>query len=572
MSRRTSLSPQLPFTRRALSLIALSILAASGSAIAQPDAPAMLAQAGAAPASPTAASTAAPTAAPGGVLLVVTRYEVAGTNPLGAEETQSALRPFLGEHRSLASLEAGALALENLMRERGYAFHRVIVPAQRPEGGVVRLEVLRFSLGNVNVTGNQHFDRANILRSLPALKPGDSPDVVELARQLSLANEHPAKRLTVTMRESKTADSLDADVLVRDVKSSQVFVGLIGNTRDKYNAINENTGYTRLTVGYQNSNLFGLDHVGTLAYTTSPEHPDSVKQYAGYYSLPIYSLSSQVSAYYVRSDVNTGSIAVGGLPFNVSGRGTFYGVRATYTLPRVADTTQLLSIAYDDREFENALGVGGLPLPGTPVATRPLSLRYQARAERAWGGANGYLEYAVNVGGSDAAAFNAARNGASDEWNAFRGGFDGNYLWNNWVLLTRARVQYSGDVLIPGEQFGLGGATSVRGLREREYGGERGYTLTFEGVGPALAGGVRPVVFFDHGYAYQRQTPAPVAGVVVGGQSASSAGVGVRWNWQRRFDLSADLAYVIDGLAGTASAPGTPDGQVKLHFSLYYRF
>ncbi len=507
-----------------------------------------------------------------GVLLVVSRFEVGGTNPLDANETGTILKPYLGEHRSLATLEAAAVALENTMRERGFAFHRVIVPAQRPEGGVVRLEVLHFSLGAVNVSGNQHFSAANVLRSLPALKPGVSPDVGELARQLSLANEHPAKRLTVTVRESTSTDALDAEVAVRDVKPSQFFTSIVGNSRDEYNLVNQNTGYTRLTLGYQNGNLFDRDHAGTFAYTTSPENLDAVKQYAGYYSLPIYELSSQVSAYYVRSDIDTGSIPVGGLPFNVSGRGTFYGARVTYTLPRVSDITQLLSAAYDVRSFENTVGTLGVVLPSTPVTTRPLSLRYQARGEREWGGASGYVEYAVNVSGSDAGSFAAARAGATDDWNAWRLGFDANYTWGTWVLSTRLRGQLSGDYLIAGEQFGLGGSASVRGLREREYAGERGYSATFEGIGPAFAGSLRPVLFVDHGYAYQRAAPVPVAGAITGGQAASSAGIGVRWNWQRRLDVATDLAYVLDGLPGPVGTPGTPSGHVKLHFSVYYRF
>jgi hemolysin activation/secretion protein len=515
---------------------------------------------------------AAAAAASGDILLVVTRYDVTGPNPLGAEETAAVLSAHLGEHRSLSSLEAGALALENAMRERGFAFHRVIVPAQRPEGGVVRLEVLRFSLGAVNVSGNRHFTAANIMRSLPALAPGVSPDVVELARQLSLANEHPAKRLTVTMRESKASDALDADVVVRDVKPSQFFAGIVGNSRDEYNLVNRNTGYTRLTLGYQNSNLFDRDHVGTLAYTTSPENLDAVQQYAAYYSLPVYALSSQVAAYYVQSDIDTGSIPVGGLPFNVSGRGKFYGARITYTLPRVADTTQLLSVAYDVRGFDNTVGAPGLVLPGTPVTTRPLSLRYQARAERQWGGASGYVEHAVNISGSDSGNFAAARAGATDDWNAWRVGFDANYTWGTWVLSTRLRGQVTGDYLIAGEQFGLGGVASVRGLREREYAGERGYSATLEGIGPALLAGVRPVVFLDHGYAYQRAAPAPVPGAITGGQSASSAGIGARWNWQRQLDVSTDLAYVLDGLPGSPGTQGTSRGHVKLHFSVYLRF
>jgi hemolysin activation/secretion protein len=565
MSRRKSVPGRRapgfrPLPARGASLIALAIAAlgfAGGPVAAQP-----------------AGQPAATAGAAGpGVLLVVARYDVTGINPLSAQETEDALRPFLGEHRDLASLEAAAAALENLMRERGFAFHRVIVPAQRPEKGVVRLEVLRFNLVSINVQGNTHFTRENILRSLPALVPGESPDVNELARQLSLLNEHPAKRVTINMSESRKGDGLDANVLVRDTKPSQFFAGLIGNSRDEYNLVNQNTGYTRLTLGYQNSNLWERDHVGTLAYTTSPENFDAVKQYAGYYSLPLYSLSSQLAGYYVRSDINTGSIPVGGQPFNVSGRGEFYGLRATYTLPRVADTTQLLSIAYDIRSFESSVNALGLA-QSTPVTTHPLSLRYQARAERGWGGASGFLEYAVNVGGSDAAGFNAARSGggATDQWNAWRAGFDANYLWNNWVLASRVRAQYSGDFLISGEQFGLGGATSVRGLREREFAGERGYTVTFEGTGPALFGGVRPVVFVDHGYAFLRTGPTAVAGTVTGGQSATSLGVGARWNWQRSLDVSADLAYVADGLPSAPGVQGTRAGHVKLHFSIYYRF
>ena len=201
-----------------------------------------------------------------------------------------------------------------------------------------------------------------------------------------------------------------------------------------------------------------------------------------------------------------------------------------------------------------------------------MSLRYQARGERQWGGASGYVEYALNVSGSDSGSFALARAGATDDWNAWRLGFDANYTWGTWVLSTRIRGQLTGDYLIAGEQFGLGGAASVRGLREREYAGERGYSATFEGIGPALVGGLRPVVFVDHGYAYQRAAPVPVAGVITGGQTASSAGIGARWNWQRKLDVATDLAYVLDGLPGTVGTPGTPNGHVKLHFSVYYRF
>jgi hemolysin activation/secretion protein len=54
--------------------------------------------------------------------------------------------------------------------------------------------------------------------------------------------------------------------------------------------------------------------------------------------------------------------------------------------------------------------------------------------------------------------------------------------------------------------------------------------------------------------------------------SASSVGVGARWNWQRRLDASVDLAYVLNGIADSGTVPGTRTGDSKLMFTLFYRF
>ncbi|MBK7766237.1 MAG: hypothetical protein IPI44_09035 [Sulfuritalea sp.] len=209
---------------------------------------------------PDAAAASAAPAAPGDILLDVKRFEVAGANPLSDAETAAALAPYLGTHRSLGTLEAGAAALEARLREGGYSFHRVIIPAQKPTDGVVKLEILQFPLAAVEVTGNQHFSADNIQRSLPGLVTGSSPDVRAVSRDLGLANEHPAKRVSIVLKESTKADALDAEIRVRDTAPELFFASLTGNTRDAYNDLNQTTGYTRLTLGYQNSNLFDLDH------------------------------------------------------------------------------------------------------------------------------------------------------------------------------------------------------------------------------------------------------------------------------------------------------------------------
>lgn len=502
-----------------------------------------------------------------GLLLEVKRFAVEGENPLSAGETDALLAPHLGQHRSLATLETAARALETAIRSRGYAFHRVIVPAQRPEGGVLKLRVLVFSLSEVTVTGNQHFSTENILRSVTALEPGKSPDVRELGRQLSLANQHPAKRLGVRIKESQKRDHLDAEIQVRDVPSSQTFLSLTGHTRDFDNSINRNTGYTRLTIGHQESNLFDRDHALTLAYTTSPEHVSRVTQLGAFYWLPIYGYHTTLNAYFTKSDVDSGTIGLGGQSFDVSGSGVFYGLRVTHALPKLRAISHDVSAALDSRYFKSEVGFAGTSLPAVTVGSLPLSLRYTGRIEQPGSGIGTYVEYVINTGGGrsgDQASYTLSRAGADKNWDAFRWGVDASHgFGQGWTFSGRLRGQYANEALIPGEQFGVGGVGSVRGLRDRETTGDKGYTLNLELHAPRVLGGLQPFAFYDQG---QRRHVVAVPGIV-SQDSAASIGLGVRWNWQRRLDITATYANVVNGVSN-----GTPSGHDKLHFSLFYRF
>ena len=74
--------------------------------------------------------------------LDISRYVIEGDNPLSADETSALLAPFIGEKRTLRHIEGAANALERAMRERGYAFHRMFVPVQKPSAGEIRLQVI----------------------------------------------------------------------------------------------------------------------------------------------------------------------------------------------------------------------------------------------------------------------------------------------------------------------------------------------------------------------------------------------------------------------------------------------
>ena len=558
MTRRRVLRPGLKSVARGLVAALLWMVVPAGAALAQARDPVV------------AASE---------VFLEVRRFEIAGSNPLSAAETDAVLAPHLGSHRNLASLEAAPAALEARLRERGHSFHRVIIPAQKPADGVVKLEILQFPLATVEVTGNNHFSADNIRRSMPSLTAGDAPDVGAISRDLGLANEHSSKRISIVLKESAKADALDAEIRVRDVEPSMFFLGLTSQTKDAYDDINKATGHTRLTFGFQNTNLFDRDHALTLTYTTSTEHPERVKQYAAFYWMPLYGLATSLQMYYTRSDVSTGALGLGANSFNVSGRGEFFGLRLSHSLPKWQEWVHSVSVAVDDRFFDNntAVTFGGLSAnTTTPVRSRPAALRYTMRWDQPWGGIGAHAEQVTNLpGGSwnNDLSYGAVRTNANRRWTAFRYGLDASYLLGTWTATARLRGQHTGSLLIPGEQFGLGGVTSVRGLREREMTGDTGYTMTLELNGPpmAMAGGVRPVVFLDHGHVKLLDNSGRV-GTTVNQDTATSVGVGARWNHERRVDLSLDLAYVLNGIASSGSIPGTKAGDTKLMLNALIRF
>lgn len=487
----------------------------------------------------------------------VTGFSVQGDNPLPEALTQSTLAPYVGTHNGIERLQDAAGALEAVLRTRGFGFYRVVLPPQ-DIGGVIKLQMYKFALGTVEVKGNLVFSNDNILRSLPQLGGSNSPNTHELARDLSVANENPSKRAKVTFRQGTVADTIDATV---DVVDSKTFTGFIAanNTGDSA------TGYGRVTAGVSHTNLFDLDHQATLTYTTSPSDPGRVHQFGGYYKAPVYAWGGVVTAYYTNSSVASG--VVGGV-FDVTGRGEFAGLQYTHYFAPEGDFRSFASLTLDDKNFLNdkIVPVGG----GTPLTpnyrTRPITLSYTGRMDQKWGLWGYNLDYARNLpwgGGNDNASYAANQAGASTNWSAIRFGADlTTPLPAEWLFIARMRGQLSGQPLVPGERFGVGGAQSIRGLNERALAGDTGLQANFEFWTPALAENTRALLFYDFGRIY-RHNDALLDAATVG-----SLGVGVRWNLGTSLSANLDYGHVIAGL-GKLPVGTSRD---KVHFSMNWRY
>lgn len=376
-----------------------------------------------------------------------------------------------------------------------------------------------------------------------------------MARSLKFANEHPAKHIAVFIRDSEKPGSIDARIETRDMRPYQFFSSFS-------NTGNEHTGHTRLSLGFQHSNLFERDHIMTLSYTTSPGHFSDVQQYGGHYRLPIYSKGAGLAMFYTHSEVDQGTV---GDFFEVSGRGSFAGVSLDYTFFPLADYSHKIDLGIQDRLFKNDVSFSGIPI-GVDVRSRPLSIRYTVRWEKAKVSGGFYLEYARNLGGggnNDYESYIATRAGANRLWDVFRFGADLDHaLPQNFQLRARLAWQKADEPLISGEQFGLGGVNSIRGFEEREVSGDSGQQLNVEIWSPPLGYNMRILGFADIG---RRHLDEPIAGQA-SRESLAGIGLGLRWQWKRNIRLSFDAAYVTNGATTTSS------GDEKLHFNLFFLF
>ena len=507
----------------------------------------------------------------------IDRFKIEGNTLLQADEIDAVLKPFTGKNREYGDVQRAIEALRQRYRAGGFSVVWVVAPEQDLDQGVVTLRVIETRIGKVTIQGNRFFDDLNIRASLPALREEVSPRAGDLSANAQLCNENPAKQVDVVLRPGEKQSVVDATVEVIDVRPLKGFL-----TFD--NTGNPQTGDFRLGVGMQHANLFNRDHVGTLNYVTSPGKEDQVSLYSGSYRLPLYSLGDSMDFIIAYSDVSAGTAQTVAGPLAFSGQGAVYGLRYNQLLKRRGEYSHRLVYGLDYRAYENDCTLGNFGATGcgpaaVDVTVRPVSLAYSGNWAKPGRISDFYVTLSHNIPGADngkESDFNAARpspyggDGASSHYTILRlGASTVKAFESNWQVRAAFNAQYTDDALVSGEQFGIAGATSVRGFLEREIVRDTGYFVNLELYTPNLAGelipgegNLRGLLFCDLAKAANN----PLAGEAEQDTSIASIGAGLRWNIQRNFNLRFDLARVMDE-GGSKQA-----GDFRGHISLYLGF
>ena len=492
---------------------------------------------------------------------VIKGFDIVGENPLSSGDVSRILAPYLRTDATIETLQRATQALEAALKDRGYVLHRVALPPQEV-GATVKLNIVKFVIGKVTIEGRNQFTEANVRASLPELAEGSAPNFQTLAVQTAIANESQGKQVQVSLKESEEPDKIDARILLRESKPWYANVNLS-------NTGSQATGNDRMTFAAGHANVADMDHALTLALTTSIERPDNVKQYGLNYKIPMYRWGGVFAANLTQSDVvgDFGS-------FKSTGAGQTTGLSYSHYLAPQGGFRSYVSLGLDDKQF-NITKINGVPLSGQVMRrSMPLTLGYTARLEgdtAVWG-YNAELAANVPAGaGNDLAAYRTEDTRISTaQWTALRGGASYSAPWQRGLVWgVRGQFQLSPDALIAGEQFGIGGATSVRGTGERPIAADNGLALTAELTGPEWLPGLRGLGFVDAGW-LGNNTPnvnKPAS------DSVASLGFGLRYLVQG-LSISADYGRVVAGSSLPTSMGSTIPraGDDKAHINITAKF
>ncbi len=510
-------------------------------------------------------------AAPAEPRFDIQRYVVEGATLVSVRDLEAATRPYTGTNRSFADVQRALEAIEKLYTAKGYSAVQVVLPEQELNKGEVDFKVVEAKVGRVVVEGNKFFDEANIRASLPSLRPGVAPNVDRIAESLRVANENPAKQTIALLRGGAEEGTVDAVVRVTDEKPVKYSITLD-------NSGTAETGLFRVGFGFQHANMARRDDVLSMQYVMAPHERDrpitltpipnpKVVIIGGSYKIPLYRKGDSLEFSGGYSNVKSGTVQSLFGQFNVAGAGTIGSVRYNLNLARIGELEHRMSFGLDWRAYNNRTTtvIGGTAvLPD--VTVHPLTITYAGLYRTSDSETSFNFSGSKNLpGGNDghSKVFEAFRPGAVPGYTIWRYGVGHNRAFSNdWQGRFAFNGQMTRNRLISAEQFGLGGADSVRGFMEREISSDSGYRGSLEAYTPDVAGKInwlsgfrlRGLVFYDWGLVKRFGS---LAGDIQR-QGVSSMGFGFRMSRGTNFSVRFDYGIVLDGGGSQGQWEGRP--------------
>lgn len=365
---------------------------------------------------------------------------------------------FIDLQLNLYDLNRAADTVTQLYRETGFPISRAIIPAQKVENGIVRIEVIEGRLANISIVGNSRYSADLISGRTGSLPKNELVTVPRLERSLLLMNDLPGLSARATLAPG--ADYGSTDMVIRtEEKPFAASVSLDNHGRRE-------TGETRVDAALDLNNPLGIGDQLNLRIINTRHDLLSFGRIG--YSLPVSNEGTRLGATYskVRYDIGGDFAALG-----ISGEVT--NTELVLTHPYVRSRARNIVFGIGLRNTKTAQTTLGIPTADSSIDLLSLTaLGNWVHADSATTSAT----LVVSGNGKD-------NPGNRQDAQRAKADIDISHLRaasKNWDLYMRGNMVLSSGALPDTEKFSLGGPGNVRGYRSSDLRGETGWVATGE--------------------------------------------------------------------------------------------
>jgi hemolysin activation/secretion protein len=454
----------------------------------------------------------------------MTGLDVRGIPILSGDDFKVVIYQYLGrpaKRKTITRLERDVILF---CRAKNRPLVDVILPEQNVDNGVLQIWFLEGRVGKMPIENEGHkWFKDELIRRQVRLKPGDSVDSQRLLADLDWLNRNPFRDVRVLFKQGDEQGRTDVALQVKDRIPLRVYGGF-------ENSGNKLTGVDRLLAGFNWGNVFGLDHQLNYQYTTDTDFR-FLKAHSASYIVPLpwrHTISLLGSYVDARGDLVA--------PLSQSGRSYQASLRYGVPLPAIGKYQHEATVGFDFKRSDNSLEFNSTAFSKSDTDIDQIEVGYTGLLPDPWGQTSLGVELFYSPGGltenNDDAHFNALRPGAPANYTYGRLNAERitRLPWEfSWIL--RGQAQTTSDPLMPSEQLGLGGYSTVRGYEERVVNGDKGWLVVNEVRTPGFRIGnltrqdegqdyLQLLAFFDYG-AVRGESPHA---------DLYSAGAGLRCN------------------------------------------
>ncbi|WP_162299686.1 ShlB/FhaC/HecB family hemolysin secretion/activation protein [Marinospirillum perlucidum] len=479
------------------------------------------------------------------------------------EERLETARQERPEGFTIGQLEAAAARVTNYYRARGLILAKAVVPVQTVEDGLVTIQVIEGKLGQVLGEGNELYATSTLTKAFSDLL-GKPVSQAEAESGLLILTDYPGLAAFGMFQPGKEVG--EADLLIRVPNEDRFNADL---RLDNHGS--ETTGEFRTRGSFHWNNITGnADRLSTTLQQSF--EPDNSRYLALNYQLIINRL------YQARADISYNTFDVGGefANLNISGESSQAGLSGERIWIRSRERN--LSTSTELRLREAITERNGESSNRDRLTLLKLSVSYDSVDTR-FGGLN-YAGLEVSQGfndllgamGDSASAYELDRgerpsrqagtrkNGqlpyAEGEFTKILGFYSRlQNLTSNSSLLVRTELQYSPDLLVPMEQYAVGGADHLRGFPSSWTLYDSGALLSLEYILQApFIGDIQAyqewrwrdllqfTFFYDLAYG-EKNDPQPSE--IQGAYQLASLGLGARFNLPNQLSSRLQLAFPV---------------------------